>query len=184
MYAYIKGTISEIHPSYVVVENGDIGYHLVVSNPYRFNLKSQVTVYTHFHIREDAHILYGFLSKEERELFIRLIGVNGIGPKSALSILATGEISGIVSAIESQNVKYLTKFPGIGPKSAQQIILDLKGKINLEDHVLLPEETQEVLEALIALGYSRKEAEKVTAKVDSTLSTNDQVKQALQLMLK
>ncbi|MDO9629743.1 MAG: Holliday junction branch migration protein RuvA, partial [Acholeplasmataceae bacterium] len=125
-----------------------------------------------------------FSSLESKELFIRLIGVSGIGPKSALSILATDAINDIIIAIEEGNVKYLTKFPGIGIKSAQQIILDLKGKLVDADDELIPTQKNDVEDALSALGYSKVEIRKVMKKIDLDQPVEKMIKQALQLLLK
>lgn len=183
MYAYIKGTVKEVNPKYIVVDNAGVGYLIITPNSYRYKLDGDVTVFVHHYVREDQDTLYGFLSREEKHLFIDLIGVSGIGPKSALSILASGEPDKIMYAIEVADVKYLTKFPGIGPKSAQQIILDLKGKLTKET-LLTDEVEDEVKEALQSLGYSNREINKVLTKVDATLPIEQRVKQALGLLIK
>lgn len=183
MYAYIKGTVKEVNPKYIVVDNSGVGYLIITPNSYRYKLDSDVTVFVHHYVREDQDTLYGFLSREEKHLFIDLISVSGIGPKSALSILASGEPDKIMYAIEISDVKYLTKFPGIGPKSAQQIILDLKGKLTKET-LITDEVEDEVKEALQSLGYSNREINKVLTKVDATLPIEERVKQALGLLIK
>ncbi|MDD4184685.1 MAG: helix-hairpin-helix domain-containing protein, partial [Candidatus Izemoplasmatales bacterium] len=109
---------------------------------------------------------------------------NGIGPKSAKAILAAGDVNSITSAIESGNAKFLTKFPGIGPKASQQIILDLQGKISFDDPLLHNDSINDVDEALQALGYNQKEIKKVLQKLDQTKSTNELIKDALKQMLK
>lgn len=131
MYDYMKGEITAITPSTVTIEVGGIGYVLYVANPYGFSsqLHKQSIIYVYQAVREDAITLYGFQSSNEKELFLKLISVSGIGPKSALSILASNDASGLVQAIESDNVAYLTKFPGVGKKTAGQLVLDLKGKL-------------------------------------------------------
>ncbi len=184
MYAWIEGTIKEIKPSYLVIENQGIGYLIISPNPYNYHIGDATKIYTHHYVREDINNLYGFSSLESKELFIRLIGVSGIGPKSALSILATDAISDIVIAIEEGNAKYLTKFPGIGIKSAQQIILDLKGKLVDTDDELIPTHKNDVEDALSALGYSKIEVRKVMKKIDQDQSVEKMIKQALQLLLK
>ena len=184
MYAWIEGTIKEIKPSYLVIENQGIGYLIISPNPYNYHIGDQTKIYTHHYVREDIDNLYGFSSLESKELFIRLIGVSGIGPKSALSILATDAITDIVIAIEEGNAKYLTKFPGIGLKSAQQIILDLKGKLVESDDELIPTHKNDVEDALSALGYSKVEVRKVMKKIDQDQPVEKMIKQALQLLLK
>ncbi|MFA6692800.1 MAG: Holliday junction branch migration protein RuvA, partial [Acholeplasmataceae bacterium] len=144
MYAYIKGIITEIKPSYIVLDHEGIGYLILSPNPYSYQMGSEIKVYIYQHVREDIMALYGFHTNEARDLFIRLISVSGIGPKSAMSLLASDRIDDIVLAIEEGNIKFLTKFPGIGIKSAQQIVLDLKGKLIEDDKELLKPHTNDV----------------------------------------
>ncbi|MFP4187514.1 MAG: Holliday junction branch migration protein RuvA, partial [Acholeplasmataceae bacterium] len=152
-------------------------------NPYAYKLEEHALVHTHHYVREDVDHLYGFQRPESKELFIALIGVPGIGPKSALSILATDAIDDIRYAIASGNAKYLTNFPGIGNKSAQQIILDLKGKLSdVDEDVSL--ETNDVQDALLALGYSKTEVKRVLKKIDRDQSVEMMVKSALRLLIK
>ena len=134
MYEYIKGILTKITAKYIVVETAGIGYLLHVANPYAYSGKvnQEVQVYLHQVVREDAHLLYGFATEEEKQLFLNLISVSGIGPVSALAIIAADDNAGLVQAIESKNITYLTKFPKIGKKTAQQMVLDLEGKINLD----------------------------------------------------
>lgn len=184
MYAYIDGVITEIKPSYIVVENQGVGYLIISPNPFNYHKEQQVRIYTHHYVREDMDNLYGFISLESKELFIRLIGVSGIGPKSALSILATDQIHETILAIEEGNVKFLMKFPGIGMKSAQQIILDLKGKLVEDEDELLPTHKNDVEDALGALGYSKTEIRKVMKKLDHDQPVEVMIKQALQMLIK
>lgn len=184
MYAYIEGVIKEIKPSYLVIENQGIGYLIISPNPYSYHVGENIRIYTHHYVREDINSLYGFKSLESKELFIRLIGVSGIGPKSALSLLATDQIHDVILAIEEGNVKYLTKFPGIGTKTAQQIILDLKGKLVEDEDELIPTQRNDVEDALSALGYSKVEIRKVLKKIDLDQSVETMIKQALQLLIK
>lgn len=129
--------------------------------------------------------MYGFLSEDEKDLFLKLISVSGIGPKSALSILATGTVNEIVKAIESRNDTYLRKFPGIGAKASQQIILDLQGKLSLgEELIVKNSKLEDVEQALLALGYNKKEITKVLPKLDQTLDEGALVKQALKTLVK
>jgi holliday junction DNA helicase RuvA len=168
----------------LVIQNQGIGYLIISPNPYSYHVGESVKIYTHHYVREDIDNLYGFRSRESKDLFIRLIGVSGIGPKSALSILATDAINDIILAIEEGNVKYLTKFPGIGTKSAQQIILDLKGKLVDDDTELLPSSSSDVEQALSALGYSKVEIKKVMKKLDPDQAVEVMIKQALQMLIK
>lgn len=183
MYGYIKGKVTYTEPTYIIVENNGIGYLIITPNSYRYKKDEEVMVYTHHYVREDINNLYGFLSKEEKELFLKLISVSGIGPKTALSILATGETDKIIFAIESEDITYLRQFPGIGPKSAQQIILDLKGKL-ITDYVAVNDKTTEVKEALIALGYNRNEINKTLKKINQDQEIEEMVKDALSFLIK
>lgn len=184
MYAYIKGIIKAVNPTNVVIENQGIGYLIVAPNPYVYKIEQSEMIFIHHYLREDQDTLFGFQSVQYRDLFIDLISVSGIGPKSALSILAVGNPNDIILAIESQDVKYLTKFPGIGPKSAQQIILDLKGKLDKIEDTYENIAQDEVKEALIALGYSQREFKKIQNNLDQSLSTQAMIKQALMLLMK
>jgi Holliday junction DNA helicase RuvA len=184
LYAYIEGIVTEIKPSYLVIENQGVGYMIISPNPYSYHLNERIRIYTHHYVREDINALYGFKSLESKELFIKLISVSGIGPKSALSLLATDAINDIIIAIEEGHIKFLTKFPGIGMKSAQQIILDLKGKLVDDDDELIPTHRNDVEDALSALGYSRVEIKKIMKKINPDETVENMIKQALQLLMK
>lgn len=182
MYGYIKGVVTEVESSYIIIENNDIGYIVYVANPYYYQLDNIYKIYLYNHIREDENILYGFKDKEEKNMFLKLISVKGLGPKMALPMLATGSINGITDAIDRENVLYLKKFPKIGDKLARQIILDLKGKItNISTTVT---SNNELLDALVALGYKQNDLKKIIPNVDSNLSIEEQIKEALKLLLK
>ncbi len=182
MYSYIKGIITEINSSYVVVENNDIGYMIYVSNPYSFKLNDTYVIYLYQQIREDENTLYGFKTKDEKELFLKLISVKGLGCKMALPML-TGDVSYLLSAIDDGNVNYLKKFPKIGDKVARQIILDLKGKLTTDDDHGKADFT-ELCETLKSLGYKQADIKKVLSKIDASKSLEVQVKEALKLLLK
>ena len=132
MYSYIIGKVTDISSNSIVLECNNIGYLIYVPNPFSYQIGNEYKVFVYNKIAEDEYSLYGFKTKEEYELFLRLISVKGLGAKLALPILATGSIAGIVDAIDRENILYLTKFPKIGDKLARQIILDLKGKINID----------------------------------------------------
>lgn len=184
MYSYIKGVITEITPNYVTLDNNGVGYKLLTPNPFNFLIDNEYIVYIYQKVAEDMIALYGFKSSEQRDLFIKLISVNGIGPKSAIAILASGTVGSITKAIEDGDAKYLQKFPGIGPKASQQIVLDLKGKIDFDNVSVHTQSLVEVEEALIALGYKNKEIDKVLKRLDPEKNTNDLIKDALAMMLK
>lgn len=187
MYSYIKGLIVDLAKNYIVIDNQGIGYFVYVSNPYQFTRGKEAMVYIYQQVKEDGILLYGFRTKEEKDLFLKLIMVKGIGCKTAIGILATGDVNAIIQAIESKNIAYLKKIPGIGPKAAQQIVLDLQGKF-----VLLPTELimgsvefDEAVEVLIALGYKRQDVDKVmNTLIHEQLDTNGYVKKALSLLVK
>lgn len=186
MYGYISGTIKEIEASYVIIDNHGIGYQIYVPNPYGFMVEKEYTIYTYANIREDEYTLYGFKTKEEKELFLKLISVKGLGPKMALPMLATGSISLLEEAIENENINYLKKFPKIGDKVAKQVILDLKGKLNVVNTGLFKKEdySSELFEALLGLGYKQVDIKRIIGKVNSSLSVEEQIKEALKLLLK
>lgn len=186
MFDYIIGKVTDIKNNSIVLENNEIGYLIYVSNPYSYEFDIKTKVYIYEHIREDEDSLYGFKTYEEKELFLKLINVKGLGPKMALPILATGSISGIIDAIERENILYLKKFPKIGEKLARQIILDLKGKLVLSKDVdnSANQNEEELKEALLALGYKEKEIKKVITSVNKDNSLEEQIKEALKLLLK
>lgn len=185
MYSYIKGLIVDIQSDHIVLENNGIGYLIYVSNPYAFSKGKEVVVYLYQQVKEDGILLYGFNLKEEKDLFLKLISVKGIGCKSACTMLASGDVEGICEAIESGNMTYLKKIPGIGPKAAGQIILDLQGKVTATKQTVVNQELEEAMEVLIALGYKQNEVDKVVKKLtDENLDTNGYVKKALSLIVK
>ena len=184
MYEYIKGKIVNQESNYIVVENNNIGYLIYVANPYSFELDKEYKVYIYQYIREDEHTLYGFKNKEEKDMFLKLINVKGLGCKMALPMLATGSISGIMDAIERENILYLKKFPKIGDKVAKQIILDLKGKLNTSSINNVNKDFDELIEVLKGLGYKQVDINKVLPSIKSDLNIEDQIKEALKLMLK
>ena len=183
MYAYIKGFVKEIESNYIVLDNNGIGYLIYTPNPYSFNVDEEYTVYIYQNVKEDELTLYGFKLKEEKDLFLKLIEVKGLGCKMALPIIATGSINGIIDAIERENILYLKKFPKIGDKVAKQIILDLKGKLNTNG-VVTTSNNDELIEVLKGLGYKLTDILKVVRQVNTNLSLENQIKEALKLFLK
>ena len=183
MYEYIKGKVVNQESNYIVLDNNNIGYLIYVPNPYSFELNKDYTIYVYQYIREDENTLYGFKTKEEKDMFLRLIDVKGLGCKMALPMLATGSISGIMDAIERENILYLKKFPKIGDKVARQIILDLKGKLNMKE-TSTESNFEELIEVLKGLGYKQPDIKKVLPSIKSDMNIEEQVKEALKLMLK
>ncbi|MFV8826866.1 Holliday junction branch migration protein RuvA [Alkalihalobacterium sp. APHAB7] len=203
MFDYIQGKVDHIDVQYIVIETHGIGYQIHCPNPYIFQkeLDEDCKIYTYQHVREDLIRLYGFQTRKERHLFEKLLNVSGIGPKGALAILASGQPEQLVNAIEEEDEKFLVKFPGVGKKTARQIILDLKGKLDefasnlFQQDVseafskpknnIASKELEEAVEALKALGYVDREINKIVPQLEKEQTTTDQyIKKALQLMLK
>ncbi|NQN68356.1 Holliday junction branch migration protein RuvA [Streptococcus suis] len=196
MYDYIKGILTKITAKYIVIETHGVGYILQVANPYAYSgqVQQEVTVYTHQVIREDAHLLYGFATEVEKSVFLSLISVSGIGPTTALAIIAVDDNDGLVRAIEQKNITYLTKFPKIGKKTAQQMILDLEGKFVMSEEASPVQPTaptsenvalDEAMEAMEALGYRPAELKKIKKFFDGTNDTAENyIKSALKMLMK
>ena len=182
MYDYICGNVSIIESTYIVVDNNGIRYKIYTPNPYIFKENEDVKIFVYQYVREDEISLYGFKSLEEKNMFLKLIDVKGLGCKMALPMLGSGSINGLVDAIERENILYLKKFPKIGDKVARQIILDLKGKLVMtkEDKKV----NEELEEALKGLGYKSSDINRVIKDVDDSKSIGDQIKDALKLLLK
>jgi Holliday junction DNA helicase RuvA len=184
MYSYIKGLVVEINSTYIVIDNNNIGYKIFVSNPYSFHQDEECMVYIYQHIREDENKLYGFKTIDEKDLFLKLIEVKGVGPKMALPMLATGSVNGIMDAINRENILYLKKFPKIGEKVAKQIILDLKGKFKGKVENISMDTNDELVEVLRGLGYKMNDISRIIPKINKEISIEEQIKEALKLMLK
>jgi holliday junction DNA helicase RuvA len=174
MISFIKGIVSEKHPTHVVVETGGIGYHINISlyTYARIESLEQVKLLTHLYIKEDSHTLFGFAEELERRLFRHLISVSGIGPSTAQIMLSSLQPEDIRMAILQENLDQFQRIKGIGKKTAQRIILDLKDKLTREPDEVIPElrgsdntKKEEALSALIALGFNRLQAQKVLQKV-------------------
>lgn len=200
MYEYIIGTVADVNPRYLVLDNQGIGYHIFIANPFRLSsqMNEKIKIYVYQSVTQDDMRLYGFINKEEKELFNKLIGVSGIGPKSALAILAAEDHVGFIRAIEQENTKYLQKFPGVGKKTASQIVLDLQGKLaelspevfevfgeedaDLENKNV---ELEEALEALEVLGYSKRAIKKVKPKLEEIegASADDYIRESLKHLI-
>lgn len=186
MYHYIKGVIVSLEKDHLILDHHGLGYLIYVANPYDYKRGEEVVIYLYQQVREDAMLLFGFRSEEEKNLFLKLILVKGIGPKTAIGILACGDYNKVVGAIEEGNINYLKKIPGIGPKAAQQIILDLQGKLVFDKKVgeVIDTTRQEAEEVLKALGYKSSEINAVMKKITETMDTNGYVKKALSLLVK
>jgi len=196
MFAYVKGSLVEKSNTYVVIETAGIGYKIYMSltaiNSLQ-NIGEEVKIYTHYYVREDNISLYGFLSNEELKMFELLLQVSGIGAKSAIAMLSQITPSSFALAVISNDVSKLVKIPGIGKKSAERIILELKDKLKNEQTISKTEEVKvainnteeddEVIEALQVLGYNKKEIEKALSRLDrKDLGIEDTIKQVLKLL--
>lgn len=184
MISFIRGQIADTTETSIILDNHGIGYEIYMTGASiekALHTASDLKVHTYFHVREDAMQLYGFLTKDDLQMFRLLLGVNGIGPKAALAILSGLTADELRFAVLSDDTKTLSRAPGIGKKTAQKLILDLKDKLKLEDafeqklaHAQeqtalsgssLLDERQEAAEALIALGYSSSDALRAVRKV-------------------
>lgn len=198
MFAYIKGALEEKSTNYVVIENCGIGYKIFMSDM-SINeigeIGSQVKVHTYYHVREDNISLYGFLNHEELKMFELLLSVSGIGAKSAIAMLSNITPASFACAIISNNVALLKKIPGIGPKTAQRIILELQDKLKKEQELTKENEQEEIsivstnenveeaMQALQILGYSKKEIDKAFEKLANTdVSVEELIKKGLSLL--
>ena len=201
MYEYIRGQFQGISKDYVVIELNNIGYRIFTSGNTMSNMPKVgdgVLLYLEQIVREDFIGLYGFTTREELEMFKLLLSINGVGAKAALSLLSISTVNNLKYAIMMGDEKHITRAPGIGKKTAQRIILELKDKLKPDE--LTSEEGQliegindnsdysfninETLSALMALGYTEKEAQKVLEKVDKTLSIENMIKESLKLLMR
>lgn len=197
MFAYIRGKIEDITENAVIIETNGVGYELICPNPFQFqNVTDIVKIYTYHHVREDAQLLYGFKTVEEKELFTKILGVSGVGPKGALAVLASSTVEDFAMAIEQEDEKFLTTFPGVGKKTARQMILDLKGKLSFDIRMEITanntstgrnsKDLEEAMEALKALGYSDQELRKIKPELNKleALETDGYIRKGLALLMK
>ncbi|HAT4137569.1 TPA: Holliday junction branch migration protein RuvA [Clostridium perfringens] len=201
MYEYIRGQFQGRSKDYVVIELNNIGYRIFTSGNTMSNMPKvgdEVLLYLEQIVREDFIGLYGFTTREELEMFKLLLSINGVGAKAALSLLSISTVNNLKYAIMMGDEKHITRAPGIGKKTAQRIILELKDKLKPDE--LTSEEEQliegindnsdysfninETLSALMALGYTEKEAQKALEKVDKTLSIENMIKESLKLLMR
>ena len=191
MIGRIQGLLLEKTPPMILLDCHGVGYELEVSMPTFYDLPeigAEVTLLTHFIVREDAQLLFGFASIQERKIFRLLIKVNGIGAKVALSILGGMSVNELMLAISNQDPDLLIRIPGIGKKTAERLVLELKDKFK-DDQLKItsnkePTILDDIQNALIALGYSSKDVTNVTKELVSDISLNDGIKQALKLLSK
>lgn len=200
MYEYLDGELTDIAERYVVIDVQGVGYLVNVANPYHFETKvnTKMKLYVHQSVSDTAMTLYGFETLEDKQLFEQLLNVSGIGSKSALAIMAGNDNTGLVNAIKTENVSFLVKFPGIGKKTAQQIILDLKDKIdktlqlnlNVQETTTVPSQNQKLddaLNALEVLGFTHKSVLKIQPKLaalDNETTTDQYISSGLKMLTK
>lgn len=178
MYSYIKGTLAYKDLNTAVIEAGGVGYEIFTPLNSLKKLPetgNEAMLFTHLNVKEDIMELYGFSSKEEKQLFETLISVSGVGPKAAIAILSAHTIENLINAIATGNAKEITKAQGIGPKIAARIVLELKDKLkgfnvlSQNENIVPEEDNDEAIEALIALGYSKSEAAKAVLGISGSV---------------
>jgi Holliday junction DNA helicase RuvA len=190
MYEYIEGKVEEVTPAYVIINNHDVGYFINISLSTFPALTKEaiVRLYVHQVVREDAHLLFGFATKTEREIFRQLITVSGIGANTARMMLSSMSPTEIQEAILNENLNSLKSIKGIGAKSAQRLIVELKDKLSKEvsgEDFLIPKDNtirDEALSALVALGFGKPAIEKVIDRIlsdNQDINVEDLIKQAL-----
>ena len=194
MIYFLIGEVELLEKNFVVINNNDIGYQIKISDATHKKIldlisndrKKKIKFYTFMTIKDEIIFLYGFLSREELEIFNQLLSVSGIGPKAAMNILANITHENILSAIANENINLLSSVPGIGKKTAQRLILELKDKINKLDLNISADNKNflEAQEALFSLGYSQSDIIKITTQIknqNQNLTTEEIIKQALKL---
>jgi holliday junction DNA helicase RuvA len=189
MIGRLTGALVLKDPPSVMIDAHGVGYEIDVPMSTFYDLPGlgeRVTLLTHLVVREDAHLLYGFLTENEREGFRQLIRISGVGPRTALSLLSGLSVDDLAQAVALQESGRLTRVPGIGKKTAERLLLELKGKLSPESLPTpsspISDSATDVLRALLALGYSEKEARLAIRSVDATLSLSEGIKMALKAL--
>jgi|TARA_B110000114_G_C15065243_1_gene387114 Holliday junction DNA helicase RuvA len=194
MYDFISGKVDRITPTEVVVNAGGVGFLLHISlNTFEvIKAEKEVKIYTHLIVREDSHTLYGFATIGERQMYVKLVGVNGVGPSTARVILSSMSVDDVVSAITNSNIAMLKSIKGIGPKAAQRLVIELQDKlggVGSDGAYTLSggsTEMEEATDALLALGFARPAVGKILMKIskeaDNNLTTEELIKKSLQLL--
>ena len=191
MISYLKGKVLIKKPSYIIIEAGGVGYQVFCNPSTTSKLKEdeEVSIYTHHHVKEDAQDLYGFLSLPELQLFKNVISISGVGPKSGLNVLAIASVEDIIRAILSEDPALLKSVSGIGTKTAERIVMELKSKISKLSKEITDKDIQaaprdiEVIEALIGLGYSRREVVDIVRQIPNDITDiSERIKAVLKLL--
>lgn len=187
MYEYISGKLASLTAANAVVDCGGVGYlmEITLTTYAAIQEKQEVRLWVHEVIREDAHLLYGFSTTAEREMFRMLLGVNGVGASTARMMLSSLSVEELTNAIASQDAKLVQRVKGVGAKTAQRIVLELQDKVGVAGTAMAAAPTasrnkEEALSAMVMLGFPKAAADKVLQKLDSTLSVEELVKEALQ----
>ena len=192
MIGRLTGSLAEKNPPQIVLDVNGVGYELDVPMSTFYNLPAsgeKVTLLTHFAVREDGHFLYGFLSESERFAFRQLLKVSGIGARTALSVLSGLSVNDLAAAVAQQELGRLIKVPGIGKKTAERLLLELKGKLadtlgGVSLHAAVDDAKQDISNALLALGYNEKEAAAAMKQLPADIGTSDGIRAALKLLSK
>lgn len=174
MYAYIYGKIIDILTNYIIIETNNIGYNIFISNPKNYEIGKTYKIYLYEILKEEEHTLYGFQTQTQKDIFLKLISVKGLGPKMALSMFTNAKESDICTAINNEDIEYLKRFNKIGDKLAKQIIFDLKGKLITKDN-----KQNDLINALKQLGYKEKDYKYILNKISPSLPIEEQIKIAL-----
>lgn len=183
MIGYLEGEIKHYSPGKVLLYSGGIGFKVFIPSSLNLNLNTHQSLYIHTHLRDDDLSLFGFASADDLDLFETLITVSGVGPKTALNIFSQSNTKQIANAIADSNLVFFTSISGIGKKTAQRIILDLKSKISKGDVNMenLSGES-ELLDSLVSLGFQKSEIQKIISKIDHSADLQIQIKTALKLL--
>ncbi len=185
MIGKIKGIFTELENNEALIETASGLFYTVFVTPAIINtfpVGSKVEIYTHFHVREDVQILFGFESKKELQMFKLLLSVSGVGPKTAYTVISNIQIDSFIAAIKSNSLDYFTKIPGLGKKTAMKIILELSQKLKGEfamEKMYLSEDDKTVVEALMALGYKSQDAKTLLTKIPKDLPLERRIQEAL-----
>lgn len=188
MIAFLQGDIVEISLDSILIDVNGVGYKVLVGKPQDFTY-GRALVYTYYQVKEDMVCLYGFKTKQEKDLFLRLIEVSGIGPKTASAMIGATNVNALISAIELGNIAFLKKLPSIGAKAAQQIILDLKGKLVVDENKASArknDQFEEIYDALRQFGFKVAEIDHAINKIENInqKKTADIIKECLRLLRK
>lgn len=184
MIGFVRGTVHAFGMDYVLIDVNNVGYRINFYHPESLTVGKEMTIYTYQNVREDEISLFGFLSLQEYDLFVKLISVKGLGPKIASNILSRASVEAIITAIETGDIDFIRTMPGIGAKTASQIILDLKGKL-VEADTISDEKLSDVSDALKQFGYRPAEIKQVLKKIErENGSTDELIKKALSMLVK